>query len=97
MGDHEDRFKELLSDKYNISVGDYFTLEEEDKQNLVDIVIGYYERNLNTEPKLIHMYLSILNDQKNTAEQYEEFERCDIIDRTIKAMEKKFGKYKKRY
>ncbi len=97
MGNHEDRFKELLLDKFDIPVGKYFTLSDDDKQHLVDIVMSYYERNLNTEPKLIHLYVNILNDQKKVAEEFEEFERCDIITRTIDSLEKKFGKYKKRY
>lgn len=86
-----DRFKELLLEKYDMEVRDYFSLSESDKNEIVDIVLGYYEENLNLEEGLIYLYLNILNEQKMKAEDAQEYERCDIINRTIKGMEKRFG------
>ena len=90
-----DRFKELLLEKYDMEVRDYFSLSEDNKNEIVDIVLGYYEVNLNIEPGMIHMYSSILNEQIIKAEMNEEFERCDIMKRTVKELKKRFGGKKK--
>ena len=90
-----DRFRELLEEKYDMEVSDYFSLSEENKNEIVDIVLGYYEVNLNIEPRMIHMYSSILKDSIIQAEMDEEFERCDIMKRTIKELKKRFGGKKK--
>jgi hypothetical protein len=90
-----DRFRELLEEKYDMEVSDYFSLSEHDKNEIVDIVLGYYEVNLNIEPRMIHMYSSILKDSIKQAEMDEEFERCDIMKRTIKELKKRFGGKKK--
>lgn len=92
-----DRFKQLLLEKYDIPVSKYFTLTDDDKNCIVEIVLSYYENNLNVEPRLIHLYIGILQDQLRTAHESEEYERCDIIQRTINGLEKRFGRFKRRY
>lgn len=89
-----DRFKELLSEKYDIPVQKYFTLKEEEKQEIVDIVLQYYKSNLDIDPRLIHLYIGILTDQLRKAKEEEEYERCDIITRTMTGLELKFGRFK---
>jgi len=77
-----DRFRDLLSEKYDIPVSKYFTLKEEEKEEIVDIVLQYYKSNLDVDPRLIHLYIGILDDQLRKAREDEEYERCDIITRT---------------
>jgi len=89
-----DRFRDLLSEKYDIPVNKYFTLKEEEKQEIVDIVLEYYRSNLDVDPRLIHLYIGILNDQLRKAHDDEEYERCDIITRTMTGLELKFGRFK---
>lgn len=95
MENTPDRFRELLEEKYNMEIKDYFSLSEDDKNEIVDIVLGYYEVNLNIEPRMIHMYSSILKESIMRAEMNEEFERCDIMKRTVKELKKRFGGKKK--
>jgi len=89
-----DRFKELLLEKYDIKVDEYFSLPENDKEEISDIILSYYEKTLGVEPKLIHLYIYILRSNLNIALQEEEYERCDIITRTMMKLEDRFGKYK---
>jgi len=81
-----DRFQELLRTKYDIPVNDYFTLSDEDKEGIVDIVIQYYEKNLMVNPEMIYLYLKILTEQISISVESEQFERADIMTRTRKRL-----------
>lgn len=77
-----DRFQQLLKTKYNIPVEDYFTLTEEEREGLIDIVIEYYKKNLIVNPEFIYLYLKIISDQISTAVEQDQYERADIMTRT---------------
>ncbi len=77
-----DRFQELLKTNYNIPVEDYFTLTEEEREGLIDIVIEYYINNLIVNPDFIYLYLKIISDQISKAVEQDQFERADIMTRT---------------
>lgn len=77
-----DRFQKLLKTKYDIPVKDYFTLSDEDKEGVVDIVIEYYKKNLIINPEMIYLYLKILTEQISTAIDDDQYERADIMTRT---------------
>ncbi len=81
-----DRFQELLRQKYDIPVEDYFTLSDEDKEGIVDIVIEYYKKNLEVNPEMIYLYFKILTDQISISVESEQFERADIMTRTKKRL-----------
>ena len=81
-----DRFQKLLKTKYDIPVKDYFTLSDEDKEGVVDIVIEYYKKNLILNPEMIYLYLKILTEQISTAIDDDQFERADIMTRTKKRL-----------
>ena len=81
-----DRFQELLKTKYDIPVNDYFTLSDEDKEGIVDIVIQYYEKNLMVNPEMIYLYLKILTEQISISIESDQFERADIMTRTRKRL-----------
>jgi hypothetical protein len=81
-----DRFQELLKTKYDIPVEDYFTLSDEDKEGIVDIVIEYYKKNLEVNPEMIYLYFKILTDQISISVESEQFERADIMTRTKKRL-----------
>jgi hypothetical protein len=81
-----DRFQELLRTKYDIPVNDYFTLSDEDKEGIVDIVIQYYEKNLMVNPEMIYLYLKILTEQISISIESDQFERADIMTRTRKRL-----------
>ncbi|CAB4137551.1 hypothetical protein UFOVP323_35 [uncultured Caudovirales phage] len=81
-----DRFQELLRTKYDIPVKDYFTLSDEDKEGIVDIVIQYYEKNLMVNPEMIYLYLKILTEQISISIESDQFERADIMTRTRKRL-----------
>lgn len=81
-----DRFQELLRTKYDIPVNDYFTLSDEDKEGIVDIVIQYYEKNLIVNPEMIYLYLKILTEQISISIESDQFERADIMTRTRKRL-----------
>jgi len=90
-----DRFKELLGKKYDIRVDEYFLLPEDDKEELSDIILSYCEKTLSVEPRLINMYIQILRSNLNIAIHEEEYERCDIITRTMMKLEDRFGQHRK--
>ena len=48
-----DRFQELLKTNYNIPVEDYFTLTEEEREGLIDIVIAVSYTHLTLPTKRI--------------------------------------------
>jgi hypothetical protein len=77
-----DRFQQLLKTNYNIPVEDYFTLTEEEREGLIDIVIEYYKKNLIVNPDFIYLYLKIISDQISTAVEQDQYERADIMTRT---------------
>jgi hypothetical protein len=81
-----DRFQELLRTKYDIAVEDYFTLTEDQKEGIIDIVIEYYKKNLEVNPEMIYLYLRILGDQISISIESEQFERADIMTRTKKRL-----------
>jgi hypothetical protein len=81
-----DRFQELLRKKYDIPVEDYFTLTEDQKEGIIDIVIEYYKKNLEVNPEMIYLYFKILTDQISISVESEQFERADIMTRTKKRL-----------
>ena len=77
----------LLDDKYDIDTEDYWTLEEEDKKILTNLLFGFYQHNFDMQAPYIYWYIHSLIDQTNRAELNNEFEKADIIKRLIEKME----------
>ncbi len=76
-----DKLRLLLNEKYNIPVGDYFKLKEEDKDAISSIIVEHYQRNLLQDPMNVYLYLKILRHQIDMSIQDEEYERVDIMNR----------------
>lgn len=76
-----DKLRLLLKDKYNIPVKDYFKLPEEDKEEIINIIIEHYKSNLLQDPLNVYLYLKILKHQIELAIEHDEFERVDIMNR----------------
>lgn len=83
-----DRFQELLRTKYDIPVEDYFTLTDDEKEGIIDIVIEYYKKNLEINPQMIYLYLKILTEQISISVESDQYERADIMTRTKNRLNK---------
>ncbi len=72
----------LLDSKYDIELIDYWKLSEEDKNELANLVVERVHKDLIKLDNLPY-HLSQLDDRRMESEQYQEYERADIIKRII--------------
>jgi len=84
----------MLNENLNVDIKDYFKLKEEDKEYVTQFLVQTYSRSLDIEPQLIHMYLDTISKVITKSVEQESYEVADIMDRSYKALDKKYGYYK---
>jgi len=75
---------ELLDDRFNIEIEEYWKLTEKDKNLLTNVVISSFIKNLTKAPHMVEFYLSMMEDRRMEAENANQFERAEIIHRIQK-------------
>jgi hypothetical protein len=72
----------LLDSKYDIELEQYWNLSEEDKNELVSLVVHQIHKGFKNLDNLPY-HLSQLDDRRLEAEEDQEYERADMIKRII--------------
>jgi lantibiotic modifying enzyme len=71
----------LLDNKYDIELEDYWSLTEEEKDALVELIVKVLIKNNKVDINYFEYYCSMMDDKRMEAEDANEFERADIISR----------------
>jgi hypothetical protein len=72
---------ELLGDKYDIELEDYWGLSNDDKDNLSQVVIQSIFATLKREPATFPLYVNLISDRVKIAEYHDQFEEAEIFNR----------------
>ena len=77
---------DLLDDKYDIDINEYWTLTEEDKDHLTDIMVANILLQLTIAPEYYSQYIEQLNKRIEYAGNYDQYERADMLNRMRKKL-----------
>jgi hypothetical protein len=77
---------ELLDDRYNIDIKDYWSLSNEEKDNLSNIVIQSLFTILKRQPETLPLYVRLIDDRVKLSEYHDEFEQAEIFNRIKKEL-----------
>ena len=85
----------LLDEKYNITIEEYFSLPEKDKNEITDIIVTMYKKHFLIDPTLIYLYLDSMDTLIYQTEKDEEYEKSDILIRLQKKLKRKRRHYRR--
>ena len=71
----------LLDNKYDIELEQYWSLTEEEKDSLSDLIVKVLIKNNKVDANYFEYYCAMMDDRRMEAEHQNEFERADIISR----------------
>jgi hypothetical protein len=77
---------ELIDDRYNIDIKDYWTLSNEERDNLTQTVIQSIFATLKRQPETISLYITLVNDRIKISEYHDEYEQSEIFNRIKKEL-----------
>lgn len=77
---------DLLGDRYDIEIEDYWRLSNEDKDNISAVIIESIFATLKREPATLPLYVRLMDDRLKYAEYHDEFEQCEIFNRIKKEL-----------
>ena len=77
---------ELLDDRYNIDIKDYWTLSNEEKDNISTVVIQSFFATLKQQPETIPIYIRLIDDRVKISEYHDEYEQAEIFNRIKKEL-----------
>ena len=77
---------ELLDDRYNIELKDYWSLSNEERDNISIVVLESIFYILKREPDTLPLYVRLVDDRVKFAEYHEEFEQAEIFNRIKKEL-----------
>lgn len=77
---------DLLGDRYNIDLEDYWSLSNEERDNITITVIDSIFNTLKRQPNSIPLYIRLIDDRLKFAEYHEEFEQAEIFNRIKKEL-----------
>lgn len=72
---------ELLDDRYDLELKDYWTLSDEDKDNLSLTVIRSLFTTLKLHPETFIFYITLIENKVKIAEMNDEYEQAEIFNR----------------
>jgi hypothetical protein len=71
----------LFDERFDLSITDYWSLNEEEKNHITDIVINQVFLTLKREPKSLSTYLRLLDDRIQKSIYHDEYEKAEIFKR----------------
>jgi hypothetical protein len=77
---------ELLDDRYDIDIKDYWKLSDEERHNVSIVVIESIFATLKRQPDTIPLYIRLIDDRLKFAEYHDEFEQAEIFNRIKKEL-----------
>jgi galactose-1-phosphate uridylyltransferase len=69
----------LLDSKYDIELEQYWSLTEEEKNSLSELIVKVLVKNNRIDANYFEYYCAMMDDRRREAEYQNEFERADII------------------
>ena len=84
----------MLNNNLNIDIKDYFKLKEEDKDYITKFILQSYSKNLDIEPKLVYMYLDMIEKVIQKSIEEESYEVAEIMKRSYDALNEKYKYFK---
>ena len=76
--------EDLLDDRYDIDINNYWTLTEDDKDRITDIVVTNVLVQLSLTPNYYPRYIELLNDSIKVAGEFEQYEKAEMLNRMKK-------------
>jgi hypothetical protein len=77
---------ELLDDRYNMDIKDYWSLSNKERHNLSIVVIESIFDTLKRQPETFPLYIRLIDDRVKLAEYHDEFEQAEIFNRIKKEL-----------
>ena len=77
---------ELLDDRYDIDIKDYWTLSNEERHNVSIVVIESIFATLKRQPEVLPLYIRLIDDRVKLAEYHDEYEQAEIFNRIKKEL-----------
>jgi hypothetical protein len=81
-----DKVRTLLKKRYDIDLEDYWTLTEDEKTEITEIIQTYYDELLLKQPELYSVYLHLLKESLIKSDLREDYEQSDMIKRSIEKL-----------
>lgn len=76
--------EDLLDDRYDIDISDYWSLTDEDKDRITEIVVTNVLVQLSLAPNYYPRYIELLNDSIKVAGEFENYEKAEMLNRMKK-------------
>jgi hypothetical protein len=76
----------LLGDRYNIELEEYWSLTNEEKDNVTVVVLNSIFHILQRDQNTVPMYIRLIEDRIKYSEYHQEFEHCEIFNRIKKEL-----------
>ena len=76
----------LLGDRYNIELEEYWSLTNEEKDNVTEVVLNSIFHILQRDQNTVPMYIRLIEDRIKYSEYHQEFEHCEIFNRIKKEL-----------
>jgi hypothetical protein len=77
---------ELLDDRYNMDIKDYWSLSNKERHNLSIVVIESIFDTLKRQPETFPLYIRLIDDRVKLAEYHDEYEQAEIFNRIKKEL-----------
>jgi hypothetical protein len=71
----------LLDDRFDIDLNEYWSLTEDEKNYITQVVITQVFKTLHIDPNTLIIYLRLLDDRIRYAVYHEEYEHAEIYRR----------------
>ena len=76
--------EDLLDDRYDIDISDYWTLTEDDKDRITEIVVTNVLFQLLSAPDYYPRYMELLDNSIKVAGEFEQYEKAEMLNRMKK-------------
>lgn len=77
---------ELLDEKYNVQLQEYWNLPEGDKNNITNLIFSQIKPVVDKHPEAYHHFESLLLTRIIETERMEEYERSEIMKRVVELL-----------
>ena len=76
--------EDLLDDRYDIDISDYWSLTDGDKDRITEIVVTNVLVQLSLAPNYYPRYMELLDNSIKVAGEFEQYEKAEMLNRMKK-------------
>ena len=76
----------LLGDRYDIELEEYWTLTNEEKDNITEVVLSSIFHTLKQDINTLPIYIRLIDDRIKFSEYHQEYENAEIFNRIKKEL-----------